>query len=111
MISSLDMSSMSGVTTVSSNGSDKSPRVNKKLKFATTKEVRQYQVPTGLLHKKVINPAKKKQKKEEFTKQVNYLQSHIDKCKDPIQKAMFTKLLNGLIKKKKKEMFVNKSSS
>ena len=42
---------MSGITTVSSEGSDNSNRVNKKLKFATTKEVHQFRVPEGSLQK------------------------------------------------------------
>ena len=58
MISNLDVSSMSGATTVSSNGSDKVPH-EKKLKFAATKEVYQFQVAPGSLNKKVTNSAKK----------------------------------------------------
>ena len=103
MMSTLDMSSVSGVTTVSSDGSksgENSQRANKKVKFTPTKDVHQYQVPTGSLNKKVMDAAKKKRKKEELAKQIMDLQQHIDTCTDPYRKDTFTKFLNSLKRKR-----------
>ena len=61
---------MSGVTTVSSKGSNDSNCVNEKLKFATTEEVHQFRVPEGSPQKRVMDPAKKRRKKEELTKKL-----------------------------------------
>ena len=57
-------SSMSGITTVSSDGSDDSNRVNEKLKFATTKEVHQFRVPEGSLQKRSWIQQKKEGRKK-----------------------------------------------